>query len=210
MFKHNRRQQERLQRAIEEGRRRGLDDETALRGAMREVVPEVPDEEIEQSDEPWRDDEDSSFGKALAEEPAREGVGFREAGDNLFEAQEKKRHPLQQKAMDLLLRLDTVLPDGDQRSAPALGTLYQGAGDVMGGLAQALSDRGDDDDLYGLRVVQLKRALRGAACARGVLFPLRASMSREHFDELYETLGEMEKAIFSELGRVRSQHRGLR
>ncbi len=30
----------------------------------------------------------------------------------------------------------------------------------------------DDDDLFGLRAAQLKRALRGAAFARGALFPL--------------------------------------
>lgn len=212
MYKHNRRQQERLQRAIEEGRRRGLDDETALRDAMREVVPGVPDEEIEQFDESWRDDEDVSLSKALGEDAAEIATGLRGADDDPFETQKRERHPLLQKAMDLLLRLDTVVPDADLRSVPALGTLYQGAGDVMGGLAQALSDRDndDDDDLYGLRVAQLKRALRGAAFARGSLFPLRSSMSREHFDELFETLGEMEKAIFSELGRVRSEHRGLR
>ncbi len=38
---------------------------------------------------------------------------------------------------------------------------------------------------YGLRVVQLKRALRGAAFARGALFPLRSAMSAEQFDELF-------------------------
>jgi hypothetical protein len=208
MFKHNRRQQERLQRAIEERRRRGLDDETALRDALREVVPEVPNEEFERSDEPWRDDKDASFGEALAEEAAQDVTGFREAGDDPFEAHIEERDPLLQKAIDLLLRLDTLFPDADPRSVPALGTLFQGAGDVMGGLAQALSDRGDDDDLYGLRVAQLKRALRGAAFARGALFPLRSSMSREHFDELFQTLGEMVNAISSELGRVRSEHRG--
>ena len=42
LFKQNRRQQERLQRAIEELRSRGVDDETALRDALREVVPDQP------------------------------------------------------------------------------------------------------------------------------------------------------------------------
>ncbi len=32
-------------------------------------------------------------------------------------------------------------------------------------------------------------------------------MSAEHFDELFETLEEMEKAICSELGRLRSERR---
>jgi hypothetical protein len=88
--------------------------------------------------------------------------------------------------------------------------LYQGAGDAMGGLAQALSrsDRDHDPESYGLRVVQLKRALRGAAFARGALFPLRSSMSAEQFDELFRTLQQMETDIVSELGKVRSEHRG--
>ena len=90
----------------------------------------------------------------------------------------------------------------------SLGTLYQGAGDAMGGLAQALSDRDHDAEDYGLRIVQLKRALRGAAFARGALFPLRSTMSAEQFDELFRTLEQMETDIVSELGKVRSEHRG--
>jgi hypothetical protein len=209
MCKHNRRQQERLQRAIEERRSRGVDDETALRDALREIVPDVPDEETEQSDERWSGDADVSCLEALDDEPVGEAARVREADDDPFGSEENERHPLLQKAMDLLVRLDTFFPDADPRTTPALGTLYQGAGDVMGGLAQALSDRDDDDDdLYGLRVAQLKRALRGAAFARGALFPLRSTTSKEHFDELFETLGGMETAIFSELSRVRSEHRG--
>jgi hypothetical protein len=110
--------------------------------------------------------------------------------------------------MDLLVRLDTLFRDKDPRFAPALGTLFQGAGDAMGGLAQALGRRDDDGEDYGLCVVQLKRALRGAAFARGALFPLRSILSKEQFDELFRTLQEMETDIVSELGKVRSEHRG--
>src|SRR5207248_315082 len=52
--------------------------------------------------------------------------------------------------------------------------------------------------------VQLKRALRGAAFARGALFPLRSTMSAERFDELFRTLQLLETDIVSELGKVRS------
>jgi hypothetical protein len=110
--------------------------------------------------------------------------------------------------MDLVERLDSLFRDGGPRSAPALGTLYQGAGDALGGLAQALSHRDHDAEDYGLRVVQLKRALRGTAFARGVLFPLRATISEEQFDELFRTLQRMETDIVSELGKVRSEHPG--
>ena len=74
----------------------------------------------------------------------------------------------------------------------------------MSTLAEALSHCDDDVKDFGLRVVQLKRALRGVAFARGALFPLRADISTEQFDELLRLLRQMEEVIFSELGRVRS------
>ena len=79
----------------------------------------------------------------------------------------------------------------------------------MGGLAQALSGRREEDDPddYGLRVTQLKRALRGAAFARGALFPLRSAVTAEQFDDLHRTLEQLEEDIFHELGRLRSEHR---
>src|SRR5262249_25255217 len=84
LAKQNRRQQERLQRAIEERRRRGLDVETALRDALREIVPIAPDDETEPIEEPWRDDEPPQFSESLADDAAREGAGFREADDDSF------------------------------------------------------------------------------------------------------------------------------
>ena len=85
--------------------------------------------------------------------------------------------------------------------------LYQGAGDAMGELAQALhrDNRGDD---HGLRVVQLKRALRGAAFARGALFALRSAMSAEQFDELLGAIKQMQTDIVSEMRKVRSERPG--
>jgi hypothetical protein len=154
------------------------------------------------------DDEHPPLGESLADEAAGKGAGFRERDDDPFEAEEHERHPLLQKAMDLLERLDTQFHDEGPRSAPVLTTLFQGAGDAMGGLAQALSHRDPDAVDYGLRIVQLKRALRGAAFARGALFPLRSTMSKEQFEELFRTLKQMETDIVSELGKVRCQQRG--
>jgi hypothetical protein len=208
LAKQNRRQQERMQRALHERRSRGLDEEAALRDALENVVPDFPGDETERFDEPWRDDELPPFAESLADEVPGEGAGSRAAGDDLFAAEEEECHPLLQTAMDLLERLYSLFRDVDSRSAPAQSTLYQGAGDAMGGLAQALSHRDDDAGDYGLRVVQLKRALRGAAFARGALFPLRSTLSAEQFDELYATLQQMETDIVSELGKVRSEHRG--
>jgi hypothetical protein len=209
MFKHNRRQQERLQRAIEERQRRGEDDDSVFENAMRDIGIDVPgDEQAEEEDEPWLDDEADSFD---GEQDVLDEPGFadaEEAGDP-FADDEDERHPLLQRSMDLLHRLHTVFRGIDKRFEPSLQTLYQGAGDTMGGLAQALSRRDDDDDRddSGLRIVQLKRALRGAAFARGALFPLRPAIPAEQFEELSRTFDQMEKDIFQELSRLRSKLR---
>jgi hypothetical protein len=208
LSKHNRRQQERIQRAIEERRSRGLDKETALRQAIGDVVQHRPDEQTEGFGAPWRSEDHPPFGESGGDDPAGEGAGFRETDDDSFAAEEETRHPLLQRAMDLLVGLDSIFPDEGAQSAPSLRTLYQGAGDLMGGLAQALGHRDHDTEAFGLCVVQLKRALRGAAFARGALFPLRSSMSAEQFDELFRTLKQMETDIFSRLHEVRAEHGG--
>ena len=208
LSKQNRRQQERLRRARDERRSQGLDDETALRDALRDVIPGLPDDEGERGDETWRDDEHPPVGESLAHETVGEAAGFREADDDSFEAEEHVRHPLLQKAMDLLERFDSLFRDAGPRLVRSLGMLYQGAGDAMGGLAQALSERDHNAVDRGLRIVQLKRALRGAAFARGALFPLRTAMSVEGFDELFRTLQQMESDIVTELGKVRSEYPG--
>ena len=143
------------------------------------------------------------FGESFDDADAAEGAGFRDARDDWFESEEQERHPLLQQAMDLLVRFDTLFRDADPRFAPSLSTLYRGAGDAMGGLAQALSPHDLDGDDYGLCIVQLKRALRGAAFARGALFPLRSILSEEQFDELFRVLQQMETDIVSEMGKVR-------
>jgi hypothetical protein len=56
LFKHNRRQQERLQRALEERRSQGEDDETAFEDALHDLGLEVPGEESPSDDEPWDED----------------------------------------------------------------------------------------------------------------------------------------------------------
>jgi hypothetical protein len=208
VFKHNRRQQERMQRAIAERRSRGLDAETAFEEALREVVPLAPDEEAEQTDEPRREDGGAPLDESLVDEALEAGDLPPEADDDELEAEVEERHPLLQRAMGLLERLNTVFGDDDPRFAAPLSTLYQGAGDVMGGLAQGLAHPRHDTDIYGLCVVQLKRALRGAAFARGALFPLRPMISTEQFKELHGVLQQMETDILAELGKVRSERWG--
>ncbi len=166
LAKQNRRNQEAMLRALEERRSRGLDDATAFADALREVVPDLPNDESERVDEPWRDDDDSP--------PLGESLG--EADDDPFEAEDEEPHPLLQEAMDLLERLHSLFRDAGPRLAPLLSLLYQGAGDALGGLAQALSHRDHDAGEYGLRVVQLKRALRRGVRPRR---PLPATIEPE-------------------------------
>jgi hypothetical protein len=205
MYKHNRRQQERLQRAIEEHQNRGEDDDEAFENAMRDLGLEGPDEE----DESWEEDE--AWGPA---EEALAEIDFTEdepeSAEDSDDGPFRDRHPLLARAMDLLQHLHELFGNTDASFEPSLRTLFQGSGDVMGGLAQALSEREfdeDDYDDYGLRVVQLKRALRGAAHARGALFSLKAAVTTDQFDELTRTLRQMEQDVFAELARVRSQRR---
>jgi hypothetical protein len=204
MFKHNRRQQEWLQRSLEERRSRGEDDEKAFENALGDLGLEIPDEEEEPLDEPWQDDEQEPFAGTLEDEALADEDD--DDQDALFSAK-AERHPLLNRAQDLLQELHAIFRGADQRFASSLHTLFQGAGDAMGGLAQALSGHRDDAEEYGLRVIQLKRALRGAAFARGALFGLRGAISAGQFEGLYRQLGELEKDVFNELSRLRSEHR---
>ncbi len=206
MFKHNRRQQEWLQRAIEERRSRGEDDETGFEHALSDLGLEIPGEEPCDADEPWRDDEQDSFAGPLDFEIAADDLGVEDGDeeDAPFPAG-NERHPLLTAATDLLKDLHTVFRDADARFAASLRPLFQGAGDAMGGLAQALSAHGDDADDYGLRVVQLKRGLRGVAFARGALLALRPAASAGQCEELQHRLAELGQGIFQELTRVRSE-----
>src|SRR5205823_5414698 len=61
MFKHNRRQQERLQRAIEERRSRGEEDETAFENALDDLALDIPCEESEPAGEAWGESEQVPF-----------------------------------------------------------------------------------------------------------------------------------------------------
>jgi hypothetical protein len=204
MFKHNRRQQERMQRSLEERRSRGEEDDEALENAIRDLGLELPGEEVPSADDSWSDERPEltlpdELDSAVEEE------------DPLMTA-ERERHPLLQRAMDLVHDLHTIFRDADGPYESSLRTLFQGAGDIMGGLAQALSTYEDDEDdeldMHGLRIVQLKRALRGAAFARGALFSLSPLLTVAQRDGLARTFAQMQEDIFQHIGQLRSQRGG--
>ena len=79
-----------------------------------------------------------------------------------------------------------------------------GAAGEMLGLAQALGGLGYEP-LSGLALVQLKRALHGAAFAHGMLFPLRAEglLGPAAYAELRAAVKSLQDDIYAELSRLR-------
>src|SRR5689334_12790351 len=130
---------------MEEELRTGADYATAFKNAMRsEGVVDLPNDrdeddfaseanyfEAEEKDEPWRE---SSPPELTSDDDPRE----------MFE---RERHPLQQIASNLHVRIFKLFDANESRSSH-IGTLMDGAGEIGGGLAQALTER--DTPLDGL------------------------------------------------------------
>jgi hypothetical protein len=205
LYKHNRRQQERMQRALEERRAAGEADDEAFDNAIGDLGLEIPSDDESELDEEWQDELDDPFAESLAIEPQ---VDYSDAAEpeaeGPFKAEDEERHPLLQQATDFMGQLHAVFRGADSQFASSLHTLFAGAGDMVGGLAQALSERAEDIDDHGLCITQLKRSLRGAAFARGALFSLRHAAASQ-VDELIRTAGQLEQQVFQELSRARTE-----
>jgi hypothetical protein len=212
LFTENRRKQERTQRVMEERIAGGADTREALEAALEEVVPSTD----------WDNDEDDAETaawiaemneacRAAVEEPWQESLPDAvrgDADDDRFERME--RHPLQQQATTLLMEFfDMAKRSGDR--SPNLDTLVRNAMEVTGGLAQVLPlppPYESDESQAGLALVQLKRALRGAAFVRGTLFLLRAEKLVED-EECRRFIGEADaisKQITDLLRTIRESH----
>ncbi len=215
-FKENRRRQERVSRAIEKHLSQGETVEEAFDASMREETAlGLPADETDEEDE--ADEEEGDDGEDWRDSLPEQTAEDREAdmaedwppeGKETFDAMDflaHERHPLQERATELLMRLHQLFRN-ERDSRSSIGTLTQGAMEISGGLAQALSF--DDEDLFarGLEVVQLKRALRGAAFAIGALFPLRADalLDEATFKELRATLEGLQDNIYDELRQRRA------
>ncbi len=211
-YKENRRKQERIKRAIEERMARGEDTEGVFEAALRdEGIIDLPGEpsfsdavrEFEESretedDEPWRE----SLPDAVRDDDAE----FDADDDAQDEPFGSDRHPLQQQSMDLMLRLYDLFKSFEGSRTSHIDILHYSAGEMMGGLAQALGTRDMGLD-FGLNVVQLKRTLRGAAFALGALISLRAEdiLDDTVFAELRDTIKTLEADILDELRRLRDE-----
>jgi hypothetical protein len=138
-------------------------------------------------------------GPESRETPSDESLKDRSATDG------SEGHHLLNRASNLLARLVTLFRDRDPQSDHSLKTLYRGARDITVGLARALAKHDHDADHYRVHADQFKRALRGAAFARGARYPLRSILGSEHFGELNRTVEQLETDILSELCNFRSK-----
>lgn len=177
----------RTQREIEEQFLAGKDAEEAL----DEVLGDPPGEDANatrESEGQWCDTSEDSFA-AVDELAAADGESF--------ETSRKERDPLLDRATRFYVRLMELAKTD---SSPGVVDLLRHAGEVCGGLAQALPlppPYEFDPDERGLAVVQLKRALRGAAFVRGVLINL--AYAAQDDDERYKMLREEIEAIQGEI-----------
>ena len=207
--KEQRRKQECLKRAMEEEMRSGTDHAAAFENAMRNEGL------IDWNDEPDVEGfarEANSFEAEPIDESWRESLPPQSTSEiDPLETSDREQHPLQQLASDLYVRIVQLFTDTKESRSAHIGTLMHGAGEIGGGLAQALMDWGTELVGFqrGLALVQLKRALRGAAFAKGALFPLRseALLSEDNFNELHGTLQQLEDGIVGEMTRIRELRR---
>src|SRR5207249_649507 len=127
MFKENRRKQERIHRAIEERLHRGEEVGEAFDNALRDEglidFPDDPDfpDDAPEFDEPLDVEEEEPWTESLPP-AARDHSDF-----------ETERHPLQRRAMDLMLRLHKLAAGSEGERGGHWDILLRGAGEIMGG-----------------------------------------------------------------------------
>jgi hypothetical protein len=201
LFAENRRKQERMQRVIEERIAAGADTDEAFDAALEEVVPSIDWADEDEDDEEtaaWIAEMNEACREAV-EEPWQESLPDAVRGDADHPFERMQRDPLQQQATKLLMEFFDMEKRsgehhrGDGRS-PNFDTLIRNALEVTGGLAQVLPlppPYEMDDSKQGLALVQLKRALRGAAFVRGALFLLSAEQLVED-EECRRFIGEVD------------------
>ena len=212
MYKDSRRRQERFHRLLEVRLARGEDHEQAFEAAMEDAGigqsrQGLGDEEEEADDGEfdWMNDVLQADELGEDDDESREGGESGSEGDQSDDwLSDRDEHPLLKRASQLYLRMHDLFKDAPQGEHQAMHALFRGAGDLCGGLAQAMSPREDFIDDRGLQIVQLKRAVRGAAFARGALYNVdKGLVPKDVSKELDTTLKEIEEEMFAELGRLR-------
>lgn len=192
LFRENRRKQERIQRAVEERILRGDSVDEALDGAFEaELPPPVREDDLdEESDSP--DSTEAGFWTEIEDAAESETASDWTASDDALEGP-AERDPLLGRAREVLLRVHKLFrEDGIEEPKGYLDALMHGLLELNGGLAQVMPLptcepwEAPDETEVGLALVQLKRALRGAAFADGAMIGLRSAgaLSDSDFSEL--------------------------
>lgn len=215
-FKEGQRRTERLMRAVDEKSAEGADSGEALDHAFKtesiggvhgieddeenerprpaEEALEGIEEDIEDDKAPWKqslkpDDEDE---EETLERPSR------------------REHPLVQRATSLVLECMRLGKKKDIPDGWPMDLLARGVMEMSGGLVQAVETDDDHDTPFGLRIVQYKRALRGAAFARGSLHAARhlGHISKRQGSTMLEKISAIEHDVQDEMRKVRREWKG--
>jgi hypothetical protein len=215
LFANNRRKQERMTRVIEEQTIRGEDYRKAFDAAIGEVVPPNDwDDEAGNNEVAELIDELHAASQAALDgawkESSLEDVSdeMPDQDDDINDPIEPmERHPLQQRATALMFEFYNIAGEDRKRS---IDMLIRNAMEITGGLAQALplgpTYEMDDIDA-GLGLVQLKRALRGAAFVRGALFLVRSegAIVEEEFHRFMNEADAISEEIVELLRSIRGR-----
>lgn len=211
-YKENIRKQERLSRAVEEREMRGERPGKALEDAMRDEgivdLPGTEDAAGESDGQPPEPDLSAAAGNEGDEAWRKSLTEGADAGGRQPDDDPAERHPLLLRVRRLTLEA-LKLPDRkNTRPGGPLDALVKGVMEMSGGMAQVFYDV-DDDGPYGLDLAQLKRALRGAAFARGAVFPARHArlLTERQFKRFAGEIDAIEEALQREVARVRRKLR---
>jgi hypothetical protein len=196
------------------------DDEFAEPGDREFELPDDPqfwnsaeddeiDEESDEDSDDWKSSQPAVADKA---DDSDEGEANGENGEGKETHDEESdqplpgedRHPLVKRASKFYLQLHESFKDDTPGMRALLDTMFRGAGDLCGGLAQALPIEDDLVPAFGLAIVQLKRALRGIAFTRGSLYSVPpGTIPKPNYEQLLKTLDEIEDQAWQELSRAR-------
>lgn len=217
LYRENRRRQERMERAMEEQMLLGADTREALEAAIEEATLRIDEEEIDEEEEAAAEngasyadelddgiDPDESWQESISSDAA---AGDEASDESARPFAGRERHPLQERATSLWMRLHDVVKQAGERSSNA-NLLMRSAGEMVGGLAQALPlpPLYELDDIEaGLCLVQLKRALRGAAFVSGAMFLLRGekTIDSEVLRPLHDEADAIQREIVELLRSIR-------
>jgi|GEM_PF-5313154 len=196
-YKENERKQHGLTRAFEEQSLKHDNPRASFEEALRSEgivdLPQVDDKEGEsRPDFEWEIDDDKLDDEAeLKDDPD-------------VRSQREDRHPLLKRVSKLTMKI-LKLPRHDQQVPGGfLDPLVRGILEMSGGMAQVYSGQ-DNDTPFGLKLVQLKRVLRGASFARASIFPVLHSgiLSKTDCRHILDEVTAIEEVIQKELHKTR-------